>query len=293
MSKNATFKQSRVKFWSANFSTVLSIFLLLFILGLLMLSGYHAFKFSNSIKESLGFKVNFFPSVSEKEALEFKKQLDTSYLVKSVQYISKEEAASMFTKELGEDFVSFLGENPLYPSLMVNLKANATEKNKIDIFIKQVARNKNVSEVEYNQGVLQDVNYTIYYIGLGVLAFALILLFIVTAIISNTIRMTIYVKRFSIRTMLLVGAKYSFIIKPYIIKSLKWAIIGGILAIALLSALLYFVDFKFSGIVNIDADLNFYFIIMAILLAFGIFLSLASTYFSVRRHIRIKEQKLY
>ena len=295
MSKNRVKYQNSTKLWAMYTSTVLSIAFALFLLGLIVVGGYVSYKFSNQVKESIGFKVNLLSATPEDQALALRDTILTSEYVKSVEYISKDQAAKMFTEELGEDFVNFIGENPLYPTLVVNLKSQTIENNTgyIDSFIAEVAQSEHVTDVEYDKDIVGDLFGIFYKLGYVVLAFAILLLFISITLVSNTIRISIYSKRFSLRTMLLVGAKKRFIMRPFILRGMKYGFWGGVIAVGALFLMVYSIGERYPMILNLKTDLNIYIFIGVGLVLLGILISFFSTFSSVGKYIKMKEHELY
>ena len=288
-----------IKLWGTHTSTVLSITLVLFVLGLLMLIGLHSYQYTNSIEEGVLYNVVLSPDTDDASAMALKAQLEdkTAYpYVKSVYYISKEEAAENFTKELGEEFVSFLGHNPLFPSLEVNLKSNILDANNgktIKQFVNQLKQNDFVEDVVYQENMVDELDDTLrklVWFMIGILA---LLLFVSIMLINATMRIAIYEKRFTIKTMQLVGAKRGFIIAPYLRRSVLYGFLGGLIAIALVVLLVYIVNNQFNIGIDFAANRDYYICLGGIILVLGIVISFVSTYFSLLRYIRMSDSKLY
>ena len=283
------------RLWATYASTILSIAFALFLLGLIVTGGYVAFHFSNQIKENIGIKVNLLPNTPEEKALALCDTIKLSEYVKSVEYVSRDRAAKMFMEELGEDFVSFIGENPLYPTIIVNLKSQKVETNTdyIDFFSQEVAKNEYVTDVEYDKVTIGELYGILYKLAYVVLALVAFLLFISITLINNTLRISIYSKRFALKTMLLVGAKKSFVMRPFIIKGISYGFWGGVIASCGLSAILYSVYQQYPTLIDLKVNLNIYIIIGIGLVLLGVLIAFFSTYFSVRKYIRMKDHKLY
>ncbi|MBM3434846.1 MAG: cell division protein FtsX, partial [Bacteroidetes bacterium] len=201
---------------SSYITTVVSISLVLFMLGLLGLIILHAKKLSDYVKENIGFSIIMKEGVKEAGIIRLQKILDATEYVKSTEYITKEEAAKEFEKELGEDFTSFLGYNPLLPTIEVRFKAGYANNDSLAIIKEKILANPNVKEVFYQESLVDVVNQNVSKISVIVLAFSLLLLIIAIALINNTIRLSVYSKRFIIRSMQLVGATHRFISRPFI-----------------------------------------------------------------------------
>ena len=288
-----------VKLWGTHTSTILSITLVLFVLGLLMLLGLHSYQYTNTIEESVLYNVILSPDTDEPTALAIKGDLENKDVypyVKSVYYISKDEAAHNFSTELGDDFVAFTGYNPLFPSLEITLKTNVLDVNNdktIRHLVNTLKQNECVEDVVYQENVVEEMNSTLRKLGWFMIGIIALLLFVSIMLINTNIRITIYEKRFTIKTMQLVGAKRGFIIAPYLRRSLLYGFLGGLIAIALEVVLVYIVNNQFNIGIDFTENRNYYIVLGAILLALGMVISFVSTYFSLLRYIRMSDSKLY
>ena len=292
-------KQRSVKLWGTYTSTILSITLVLFVLSLLMLLGFHSYQYTNSIEEGVLYNVILSPDIDEQSAQALKASLEDKNAypyVKTVYYISKDEAADNFAKELGEDFVAFTGYNPLFPSLEVNLKSNILDANNgktVKQFITKLKQNEVVEDVVYQENAVDEMTSSMRKLVWFMIGIVVLLLFVSIMLINTTIRITIYEKRFTIKTMQLVGAKRSFIISPFLRRSVLYGFIGGVIAIALVVLLVYLVNNQFGIGIDFEQYRNYYFAIGGIIILLGIVISFFSTYFSLLRYIRMSDSKLY
>lgn len=288
-----------VKLWGTHTSTVLSITLVLFVLGLLMLIGLHSYQYTNSIEEGVLYNVILSPDTDDDSAMALKAQLEDKNAypyVKDVHYISKDEAAENFTHELGDDFMNFIGHNPLFPSLEVTLKSNILDANNgrtVTQFISQLKMNEFVDDVVYQENMVNELNDTLSKIAWFMIGIMALLLFVSIMLINATIRIAIYEKRFTIKTMQLVGAKRGFIIAPYLRRSVLFGFLGGIIAIVLVVLLVYIVNNQFNIGIDFAANRNYYICLGGVILVLGIVISFVSTYFSLLRYIRMSDSKLY
>ena len=204
------------KIVSSSVSVIVSLSLVLFVLGLLSLFLINAQRLTNYVKENVGFSIMIKDNIKEIELIEFNKILDAEDFTKNTQFISKEEATKDLENELGEDFVSFLGYNPIMASIDVKLNSNYANNDSLQNISSELAKNKIVHEIYYQKNLIESLNSNIRKISFFLFCFSLILFFIAFALINNTIRLSVYSKRFLIRTMRLVGAESSFIQKPFI-----------------------------------------------------------------------------
>jgi len=277
---------------SSYISTVVSITLVLFVLGLLGLITLHAKKISDHIQENIGFSVILSDNARQPDIILLQKTLDAKPAVKLTQFISREEAAEELMDELGEDFIEFLGYNPLFPSIDVRLRAGYTHPDTIEVFENQLMENRIVKEVYYQESLVHLINENIKRIGIVLLLFSVLLTIIAFALINNTIRLSVFSKRFLIKSMQLVGATQAFIRKPFIIKGVMQGIIGAVIAIGLLIFTLYTAQQQIPELKAFQ-DINLLFALFALVIFLGIIISWISTFFAVKKYLKIKTDYLY
>lgn len=273
-------------------STIFSIALVLLMLGMLGLMLVHAKNLSNYVKENMVLNIIVDESANETEILAFKKGLDNNEAVKQTQYINKEVAQHNLTKDLGEDFVNFLGYNPLLSTIDVYLKADYANNQTIDSLRKDIEKSPIVQEVVYQSSLIDMVNKNINTIGIIVLGFAAILLVIAIALINNTIRLAIFSQRFLIKSMQLVGATKNFIRKPFILVAALHGVIASLIAIIILLGLLYYAQKELPEIIILRNVTEFGLVFIS-LVAIGIFITAISTWFAVSKYLRLKIYDLY
>jgi cell division transport system permease protein len=277
---------------TSHFSTVISITLVLFMLGLLGLLLLHTKKLSDYAKENIGFSIMIKEGVKEAGIMAFLKKLDTEEFVKSTEYIPKEKAAVQLKKELGEDFIGFLGYNPLLPTIDLRLKADYASLVSVSKIEKKLLANPEVKEVFYQKSLLEMVNQNIERISLIILGFSAVLMIIAIALINNTIRLSVYSRRFVIRTMQLVGATRSFIRRPFTRNGIIDGFISAIVAIGLLMVVMYFLFQEIPELIQM-VDLRMYVALIIAVLLLGILISWFCTWLSVRKYLRMKTDELY
>ncbi len=273
-------------------STVISIALVLLMTGLLGLILVHAKNLSNYVKENIVLNIIVNEGAKEVDITVLQKQLDANPYVLKTQYVSKELAARNLTRDLGEDFVDFLGYNPLLSSIDVYMKADYANNASITAFTSQLSKNPLVKEVIYQKSLIDMVNQNIRGIGLVILAFAGILLIIAVALINNTIRLAIYSQRFLIKSMQLVGATKGFIRKPFLGYGILHGLLAGLIAIILLLLTLYFAQKQVPEMIILRNWFEFI-IVFAGVIGIGILISGLSTYFAVSKFLRLKIHDLY
>ena len=273
-------------------STVISIALVLLMTGLLGLILVHAKNLSNYVKENIVLNIIVNDGAKEVDVSALQKQIATNPSVLKTQYVGKELAARNLTKDLGEDFVEFLGYNPLLSSIDVYMKADYANNESIAAFIKLLSKNTSIKEVIYQKSLIDMVNQNIRGIGLIILAFAGILLIIAIALINNTIRLAIYSQRFLIKSMQLVGATKNFIRKPFMAYGILHGLLAGLIAIILLLGILYLAQKQVPEMIILRNWFEFG-IVFAAVLGIGILISGLSTYFAVSKFLRLKIYDLY
>lgn len=273
-------------------STIFSIALVLLMLGMLGLILVHAKNLSNYVKENIVLNIIVDEGAKETEVLAFKKSLDNNVAVKQTQYVNKEVAQHNLTKDLGEDFVNFLGYNPLLSTIDVYMKADYANNQNIDALKKSMEKNPVVKEVVYQSSLIDMVNKNINTISLIVLGFAAILLVIAIALINNTIRLAIFSQRFLIKSMQLVGATKNFIRQPFILVAALHGVIASLIAIIILLGLLYYTQQELPEIIILRNYSEFGLVFIS-LVAIGIFITGISTWFAVSKYLRLKVYDLY
>ena len=273
-------------------TTIISITLVLFMLGLLGMLVLHAKKLSDYVKENIGFSIMIDEGMKEGNIIQLQKKLDKQQFVKSTEYITREQAAEEFSNELGEDFVGFLGYNPLLPSIELRLKASYANSDSIRFIERRLQSYSGVKEVDYHRSLVDQINQNVNRISLVILGFSFVLLLIAIALINNTIRLSVYSKRFLIRSMQLVGATQKFIHRPFLVKAALNGFLSGIIAVGLLLLVLYFMVQEIPELLELQ-DIKMFAILFALVVLLGILISWISTYFAVRKYLRMKTDSLY
>jgi cell division transport system permease protein len=273
-------------------STVFGIAMVLLMIGLLGLILVHANNLKSYVKENIVLNIFVDDAAHETDVLQLQKQLEANPMVKQTQYVSKELAARNLQKDLGEDFVKFLGYNPLSPSLDVYLKADYTNNTDIEKFKTELLKNPIVKEVKYQQSLVDQMNQNLTSISLVILVFAGIFVILSVALINNTIRLAIYSQRFLIKSMQLVGATKGFIRKPFLLYGIWHGLLGGLIAIVILISTLYFADQQVPDLIILQSYTEFG-IVFLIVIGMGVFISGFSTYLAVNKFLRLKIYDLY
>ncbi len=273
-------------------STVFGIAMVLLMIGLLGLILVDANNLSRYVKENIVLNVFVDDAAHETDVMQLQKQIEANPMVKQTQYVSKELAARNLQKDLGEDFVKFLGYNPLSQSLDVYLKADYANNADIEKFKNTLLKNSMVKEVKYQQSLVDQMNSNLTSISLIILVFAGIFVILSIALINNTIRLAIYSQRFLIKSMQLVGATKSFIRKPFLLYGLWHGLLGGLIAVIILIGTLYLAVKEVPDLVILQNYTQFG-IVFILIVGLGLFISGFSTYLAVNRFLRLKIYNLY
>ena len=237
---------------SSSASVVISLSLVLFVVGLLGLVLINAQRLSDYVKENIGFTIMLEDGVTEIETIKFQKELDASNFAKSTTFITKEQATENLKNDLGEDFVEFLGYSPLLTSIDVKLNANYANTDSLQQITSELNNNPVVFEAYYQKDLVDKLNKNVNKLSFFLLMFCVLLFFIAFALINNTIRLSVYAKRFLIRTMRLVGATNNFIQKPFLIKGIYQGVYSALFAIFMLIGAIQLVQGDTADMLNID-----------------------------------------
>lgn len=277
---------------SSYITSLISITLVLFMLGLVGLLVLNAQRFSVYVKENINVSVYIKDHIKDAEVYRIRKIIDAEPFTKSTYFTTKEQAAKNFQEELGEDFVSFLGINPLMASIDVYLHADYANADSINKITKRLAGYSQVSEVDYQPSLVQIINKNISKISFFILVFCALFFIVAISLINNTVRLSIYSRRFLINTMQLVGATNSFIRKPFIYRSALHGFYGAIFANGMILLFLYWINNQLKEIANI-IDYELISVLFLIILAIGVLINIISTFFSLNKFLKLRTDELY
>ena len=277
---------------SSYFSVVLSVFLVLFLLGILGLFVINSKKLSDDFKEEIAMTVFFKNEANDSIIASFKEELKTAKYVKSSVYVTKEEAAKTHTDVIGEDFMTFLGANPLQNSFDIYLNADYIDLNNISKIETKLRNNLMVSDVIYDKQLVNLVNDNIKKVSLWILIISAFLAVVAVLLINSSMRLSIYSNRFIIKTMQMVGATKSFIRKPFIWRSIKLGLIGSILAVVALIGTLIYLNNSYPNLGILDNPLMIGLVLLAVITA-GILITWISTFFATQRFLNLRTDDLY
>lgn len=286
-------KSPKGRMFTANFSTALSIALVLFILAFMSLFSFHIWVLSNEIKENISFTVYLQPTTTEEQGQAIKNEIAKNNVVKSVEYHSLQEVTAMMNKDLGETHLDVLqGYNPYSPSLEVHLKAKAMKVKQIKQFIRTIESKPEVETVDYRDDIINKVNTVYYNASYLVIIILLALVFICITLINHTIVLTIRTKKLLIRSMQLVGAKPSYIRRPFLVKGVWLGLWGGIMADVLIAGVMVWI-YNVLNRPDLTPYYNVYILLAIGIVIVGVVLSFIFSYIAVIRNMNLKNYKLY
>ncbi len=285
-------KYQKRKLISSYFSVVLSVFLVLFLLGLLGLFIFNAKKLSNDFKEQIAMTVFFKKEANDSILKAFGNELKTSKFAKTYTFVSKDAAAKQHTDIIGEDFMKFLGENPLQNSYDITLKADYVERKQISKIETLLRANESVADIVYDKQLVNLVNDNIKNVTWWILILSAFLTLIAVLLINSSLRLSIHSNRFIIKTMQMVGATKSFIRKPFIWRSIKLGLIGSGLAILALIGVLIYLETSFPNLGILNDKLIVGLILLGVLTV-GVLITWISTFFATQRFLNLRTDDLY
>ncbi len=275
---------------------VISTTLALFVFGLFGNLMMYSKQFAAIVRENVNVQVYLKGSLTETQ----RSQLESTILAqdfiapveKAVEFVSKEDAEKDLVAEIG-DYRGILGENPLKDAFKIKIKPELQDTTNLKAIRKQLEGMRGVHEVTYEQGLVEDVNRNIRNVSLYLLTISVLLLITTFILVNNTLKLALFSQRFLIRSMQLVGARQFFILTPFLIRSLGYGLLSGVLAGSMLWALSDWVKRKFIPEIAMLHDMNDFIIMIAALIAMGVLVSCLSTYFAIRKYLKMSLDDLY
>jgi cell division transport system permease protein len=287
-------KSTKRRFAGSYFISLMSIMLVLFVLGMYAFVMIYTDRLLNFVKENIGFEIVMKSNAKESSIISLKDELSKKNYVKSAEYISKEDATNRMKEDLGEDFLQWLGEveNPLLPSIDIRFVADYANADSMAMVEKWVAGKTIVKEIIYPKTLTNTINDNINKIKIVLFAVSLILLLIAITLISHTIRLSIYSKRFTVRTMLLVGATEGFVMKPFLKTFMTQGLIAAIIALAFITMALYGMN-DYLPEMNMSQGNSYIMVVYASVIGLSLILTFFSTVFSMRKYLNADIDKFY
>ena len=287
-------KSTKRRFAGSYFVSLMSIMLVLFMMGMYAFMVIYADRMLNYVKENIGFEVIIKSNVKESSIISLKDEISKKNYIKSVEYISKEEATNRMKEDLGEDFLKWLGdvENPLLPSLDIRFVADYANSDSMAMVEKWIGKKQIVKEVIYQKTLTNTINDNINRIKIILFAISLILLFIAITLINHTIRLSIYSKRFIVRTTQLVGATKGFIMKPFLKTFMVQGLIAAVIALILITITILGIN-DYLPEMNMEQGNEYIIAIYVSVIVLSLILTSLSTYFSMKKYINADLDKFY
>ncbi len=285
-------KYQKRRLISSYFSVVISISLVLFLLGLLGLLVLNSKKVADYFKEQIAITVFLKDSAKEVEITQLKQSLALAEYTKSATFVSKDDAAKDHQETLGENFIEYLGENPLQNSIDVYILADYVTPQKMEEITNELKSKGFVDDVIYDKPLIAQLTENVKRISFWVLVISGIFTFIAVLLINSSIRLSIYAKRFTIKTMQMVGATKKFIRRPFVWKSVRLGIIGAIVAMIGMGVVLYYLNQSFPQLqlLSDPAILSALFIFIFLM---GVLITWISTFVATQRFLNLRTDDLY
>lgn len=285
-------RMMRRRLMNAYLSSVISISLVLLLVGVASMLLVNAKGVSDYFKENMQVSVMMKQSVTDEAAMEYKEVLDGERYIKSTTFISKEQGQKELAEQLGEDFLDVFETSPIPVSIDVTLEAAYVSSDSLEVVRAEIAESPLVEEVVYQRSLVDALNANLSRISLILGVFIALLLFISFVLINNTVRLSVYARRFTIHTMKLVGATRSFIRAPFLVQSAFQGLFASFLAIIVLLGLMFLMRSEFAQLFEIFR-MELLLLVMGIVVAAGLAICLISTYFVVNKLISLRKDELY
>jgi cell division transport system permease protein len=285
-------KYQKRRLITSYFSVVISIALVLFLVGLLALLVLNTKKVADNFKEQIALTVYLKDTAKEVEIDQMQKSLALAEYTKTIEFVSKEEAAKAYSEEIGEDFMEFLGYNPLQNSIDVYFNADYVSETQIAEISRDLGDKEFVDEIVYDKPLIALLNDNIKRLSFWILIVSGLLTFIAVLLINSSIRLSVYAKRFTIKTMQMVGATKHFIRRPFILRSIKLGLIGSTISLIGMGVVLYYLNKSFPELNLISDEILLAAIFVGVLIM-GILISWLSTFFATQRFLNLKTDELY
>lgn len=277
---------------SSYFSVVISIALVLFMVGILGLVLLKSTKVSNHFKEKVAMTLFLKDGVSYKNTEALQNSLKKSDFTKRIRFVSKTQAAKEYSKDIGEDFLKFLGTNPLKNGIDIFLKADFVTPKKMAELEKHFLKHKLVAEVSYDKPLIQLLTKNIKRISFWLLVLSGFFALVATLLINSSIRLSIYAKRFNIKTMQMVGATKGFIRRPFIWRGIKLGLLGAFISIIGLALVVYYAD-KYVPALELLKDYLTLVYVAGGVLIIAFLITWISTFFATQRFLNLQTDELY
>ncbi|NRA94379.1 MAG: ABC transporter permease [Psychroserpens sp.] len=280
------------KLITSYFSVVISIALVLFLLGCLGLLVLNAKKVADHFREQVVVTIYLNDSAKQVEVDQLQNTLAMAEYTKSTEYVSKEQAAELMKAETGEDFMDFVGYNPLQNSIDVFLKADFVTNETLDGITEELSNKKFIEDITYDNDLVELMNNNVKKITFWVLLLSALFTLIAVLLINSSIRLAVYSKRFIIKTMQMVGATKAFIRKPFVFKSVQLGMIGAILALVGVAIVLHYMNLTFPELELLRNPVLIVVLFVGVFFL-GVLITWISTFIATQRFLNLKTDQLY
>lgn len=277
---------------------IFSITLALFVTGVFGVLVIYSSTLEKMVRENVRVQIYLKNGLTESQRTQLEKKIEALPYINrqsknpTIKFVSKEEAARQFIAETGEDFTKLLGENPLHDAYLININPAYHSRDEMEKIKKEIESMNGIFQVFYVEDLIESINKNITTISLVLAALIAIFLVVVLLLINNTIRLALFSQRFLIRSMQLVGARNGFIQKPFLLRSVLYGLLGGLLASAGIWALTQYAYYKIGDLKELE-NLTWMLILMGVLVLSGILVSTLSTYFSIRKYLKMSLDDLF
>ncbi len=285
-------KYQKRRLISSYFSVVISISLVLFLLGILGLLVLNSKRVADHFKEQVPIVIFLKDTAKEVEINQLKQSLQMADYTRSANYVSKEEAAEIHMAEIGEDYVDYLGDNPLLNNIDVRLNADFVTPEKVEEIIAELKNKPFVDDIGYDKPLIEKLTQNVKRISFWVLIIAAVFLIIAILLINSSIRLSVYAKRFTIKTMQMVGATKQFIRRPFIWKSVRLGMLGSVLAMGGMALVLYYLNKTFPEL-GLTRDRTLIVSLFVFIFLMGLIITWISTFFATQRFLNLRTDELY
>jgi len=285
-------RKTKSSLFGSYFPTTLSIALILFLFGLMGLLLINGQRLSDFMKENITLTLTLKEGTKDADGIKLQKRFEASDFVKSSKFVGKDRAAAELKNELGEDFIDFLGYNPLLSTIDLTLYAGYANPDSLAILEKKILAHSEIQEVYYQRNLVKQLNSNVKKISIILLAISLLMFVIFAALINNTIRLSLYSKRFLINTMLLVGATQSFIRRPFLAKGALQGVYSGLIAFSMFLLLFFAYQNELKSFIDFQNSTSLV-LLGGGLFLMGIIISLISTYIAINKFLKMKFDQLF
>jgi cell division transport system permease protein len=282
---------TRTRLFFSAVGSIISIALTMFFIGTLVFFAFFSMQYIRNLSQKVEVEILFYSDVKEADIIAFEQQLKIESYISQSRFCSKEDNTAEAIKTIGNDFTEIIS-NPINASILINVTPEYANGDSLKAIAKRLKHNTNVQDVEYPESIVKTVLDNFLKVQVAIVVICTIFMLISMLLIGNSLRLSIYSKRFSIKSMLLIGATRAFVRKPFIIKGFTQGVWGGIIAAVLVALTLLegniiipeFIDFQHVPVISI---------LLVGIFVFSVLFTVVVSFFSVNRYIKINRDELY